>query len=220
MSKLEDVLGYEFQQPELLERALTHSSYANEHHYESYERLEFLGDSILGMVVAEYLYRQSPSLPEGQLTKNRAALVREENLVLVSKRFGLETEIKVGRGEIKEIKPSMLADVVEAVLAAVYLDGGIAPAKRIINDFILTQPLSQELVMSDYKTALQEFLQRNPTCEIKYELIRSEGPDHLKVFYMQVTNHGEVLGTGTGKNKKEAQQQAAKMAMDQLQGKS
>ena len=161
MNHLEETLGYRFQDISLLENALTHSSYANEHHgghLQSNERLEFLGDSILGMVVADYLYRNLPTLPEGDLTRIRASLVCENNLVIVARQWNLGAYLKLGKGEETgggRERPSIRADAVEAVLAAVYLDGGIAQARRIIQKFILDNMSEMSNAGRDFKTALQ-----------------------------------------------------------------
>lgn len=214
MTNPEENLGYTFQNKKLLETALQHSSYANEKSCESYERLEFLGDSILGMVVAEHLFHSDPQLPEGDLTRHRAAFVREENLVLVAHRLGLVEEIRLGRGEIKHgSQPSVQADVVEAVLAAMYLDGGLEPVRRVIEKHILSHSPTEDLSNMDYKSALQELLQKKLPCVIEYRKTGEEGPDHQKQFFMEILYNGTVYGSGTGKTKKESQQQAAKEAL-------
>ena len=164
MTTLEEKLGYTFQSPELLENALTHSSCANESRgkLQSNERLEFLGDSILGMVVADHLYRNHPDLPEGELTRTRSALVCEESLVEVAQALGLGEYLKLGKGEEAgggRHRPSIQADAVEAVLAAVYLDGGIGSARKIIQKFILSREVAGLTKPRDYKTALQELVQ-------------------------------------------------------------
>lgn len=219
MTRLEKALHYEFQDKKLLKIALQHSSYANERHCESYERLEFLGDSILGMVVSEYLFSKTPPLPEGELTRTRSALVREENLVLVAERMGFIPEISLGKGEQNKRQHSIYADVVEAILAALYLDGGIEPVRAVIMEYILQHMEEGGLPSIDYKTALQELLQRKSPCVITYEQTGEEGPDHEKYFHMQVCLNGKPLGKGSGKTKKESQQQAAKMALESLKGK-
>lgn len=222
MHPLEEKLDYRFQDPELLERALTHSSYANERlggALESNERLEFLGDSILGQVTADHLYRAHPDLPEGDLTRMRAALVCETSLAQVAAGWGLGEYLRLGKGE--ELnggrhRPSIQADAVEAILAALYLDGGIAQARRTIRSFILCKEETGE--GQDYKTALQEFVQRTPGHTLRYQLLEETGPDHLKEFHMEVTLDGKQAGTGKGHSKKEAEQQAARVALESLQG--
>ena len=186
MTTLEEKLGYTFQSPELLENALTHSSCANESRgkLQSNERLEFLGDSILGMVVADHLYRNHPDLPEGELTRTR----------------------------------SIQADAVEAVLAAVYLDGGIGSARKIIQKFILSREVAGLTKPRDYKTALQELVQRESGQVLAYQLVGEEGPDHDKRFFVEVDLNGTPVGSGQGRSKKEAEQMAAKAAIGKLGG--
>ena len=221
MTELERELGYEFQNPALLENALTHSSYANENRGRSLgsnERLEFLGDSVLGMVVADYLYRAHPDLPEGDLTRTRAALVCEGSLVEVARALGLGNYLKLGRGEDAgggRARPSIQADAVEAVLAAVYLDGGIGSARKIIRRFILDRE-QEKGASRDYKTALQELVQRESGQVLQYRLTGSSGPDHAKVFSVEVDLNGRSVGRGEGHSKKEAEQMAAKAAVAAL----
>ena len=221
MKTLEEKLGYVFQDSSLLEHALTHSSYANESRGRctSNERLEFLGDSVLGMVVADYLYRTYPDLPEGELTRTRAALVCEESLVEVAKELDLGRCLRLGKGEEHgggRERPSIQADAVEAVLAAVYLDGGIGSARKIVQRYILSR--SQQVnAPRDYKTALQELVQRQPGSEISYELVSESGPDHCRVFVMEVSVNGQVAGRGEGRSKKAAEQMAAKTAIEQME---
>ena len=225
MKTLEEKLGYTFRDPSLLENALTHSSCANESRgkLHSNERLEFLGDSILGMVVAEHLYRNHPDLPEGELTRTRAALVCEESLVEVAKELGLGDYLKLGKGEEAgggRNRPSIRADAVEAVLAAVYLDGGIGSARKIIQKYILTREVSSLSGIRDYKTALQELVQRESGQVLKYRLTGESGPDHDKRFYVEVDLNGAPVGNGEGHSKKEAEQMAAKAAIQKLQKRS
>ena len=219
MKTLETKLGYQFQNPKLLDHALTHSSYANEHHLgsiSSNERLEFLGDSVLGMIVADHLYRTFPDLPEGDLTRIRANLVCEGSLVLVAKEWDLGRYLKLGKGENAcggRSRPSILADAVEAVLAAVFLDGGLAHDRDIIQRFLLDR---MEQVN---KTYLQELVQRKSGQVLSYELTGETGPDHNKTFQMQVLLNGQPIGQGTGHSKKEAEQAAANAAIERLEGK-
>ncbi len=224
MQALEEKLGYTFRDPALLDNALTHSSYANENRAagaQSNERLEFLGDSILGMVTADYLYRTHPDLPEGDLTRTLAALVCEESLVEVAQAWGLGQFLKLGRGENAgggRTRPSIQADAVEAVLAAVFLDGGIAPARQIIQTYILDAEAERGR-NRDYKTALQELVQRESGQVLRYCLVGSSGPDHAKVFAVEVELNGNTVGRGQGHSKKEAEQNAARAAIAALEGK-
>ena len=224
MQALEEKLGYTFRDPALLENALTHSSYANENRAagaQSNERLEFLGDSVLGMVTADYLYRTHPDLPEGDLTRTRAALVCEESLVEVAQAWGLGQYLKLGRGENAgggRTRPSIQADAVEAVLAAVFLDGGIAPARKIIQTYILDAE-AERARNRDYKTALQELVQRESGQVLRYCLVDSSGPDHAKIFTVEVELNGAPVGRGQGHSKKEAEQNAARAAIDGLERK-
>ncbi len=223
MNTLEETLGYRFQNPALLENALTHSSYANEHHAghaQCNERLEFLGDSVLGMVVADYLFRSFDKMPEGDLTRIRASLVCEDNLVLVARAWKLGDYLKLGKGEAMcggRERPSIQADAVEAVLAAVYLDGGIAQARKIIHHFILSDLSHLDQVGRDFKTSLQELIQRKSGQVLTYHLVGQSGPDHAKVFQMEVHLNGTCIGQGEGRSKKDAEQAAAKAALSKLQ---
>ena len=223
MKKLEERIGYSFQDPSLLENALTHSSYANENKAKgetSNERLEFLGDSVLGMVVADYLFRTHPDMPEGELTRTRAALVCEDSLVEVARKLELGQYLKLGRGEDAgggRQRPSIQADAVEAVIAAVYLDGGIGSARKLITKFILTDnEREQEGGSRDYKTALQELVQRESGQVLTYRLLGESGPDHAKVFVVEVDLNGAPVGSGQGRSKNEAEQNAAKAAIERL----
>ena len=224
MKTLEEKLGYTFRDPALLENALTHSSCANESRgkLQSNERLEFLGDSILGMVVAEHLFRNHPELPEGDLTRTRAALVCEDSLVEVAEALGLGDYLKLGKGEEAgggRNRPSIRADAVEAVLAAVYLDGGIGSARKIIQKYILSKEISGRKTVRDYKTALQELVQRESGQVLKYCLTGEDGPDHNKRFFVDVQLNGNAVGSGEGRSKKEAEQMAAKAAFEALEKK-
>lgn len=225
MNTLETKLGYQFQNPKLLDHALTHSSYANEHHLgsiSSNERLEFLGDSVLGMIVADHLYRTFPDLPEGDLTRIRANLVCEGSLVLVAKEWDLGRYLKLGKGENAcggRSRPSILADAVEAVLAAVFLDGGLEHDRDIIQRFLLDRMEQVNRASRDHKTYLQELVQRKSGQVLSYELIGESGPDHNKTFQMQVLLNGQPIGQGTGHSKKEAEQAAANAAIERLEGK-
>ncbi len=223
MKTLEEKIGYAFRDRTLLENALTHSSYANEHRDKgmpSNERLEFLGDSILGLVVADHLYRQRPDLPEGDLTRIRAALVCEGSLVEVANALDLGSYLKLGRGEESgggRKRPSIQADAVEAMLAAVYLDGGIGQARKLIHALILNQEREKIANGRDFKTALQELVQRESGQVLSYRLAGESGPDHAKCFCMEVLLNGKPIGAGEGRSKKEAEQAAAKAAVNKLE---
>ena len=223
MHALETKLGYAFRSPALLENALYHSSYANEHRgagISSNERLEFLGDAVLGFVTAEYLYAKHPDLPEGDLTRIRAALVCEESLHEVAQSLRLGDFLLLGKGEESgggRRRPSILADAVEAVLAAVYLDGGIDKVRSLIHRILLEKEQEQvvENRRRDCKTELQELVQRKPNQVLHYEPVSESGPDHAKVFAVAVTLNGQVIGLGSGHSKKEAEQSAARAALEQ-----
>lgn len=221
MRELEEKLGYRFRNIGLLKHAMTHSSYANEHRSEglsSNERLEFLGDSVLGMVVAEYLYAKHPDMPEGELTRTRAALVCEGSLYEVACALELGRYLRLGKGEDAgggRQRPSILADATEATLAAVYLDGGIESVIPIIRTYILDKEL-EKAVDRDYKTALQEMVQRHPGQTVSYRLVEEIGPDHARVFVTEVSVGGTPVGIGRGRSKKEAEQMSAKAALEKL----
>ena len=220
MQELEEKLGYAFKDPSLLSGALNHSSYANEHRAQkegSNERLEFLGDSVLGFVTAEFLFSLYKDLPEGDLTRLRAALVCEQSLHEVAKLLDLGKYLKLGRGEEAgggRHRASILADAVEAVFAAVYLDGGIEAAAALIHRVLLDKEgeHARELVQ-DHKTALQELVQRKSGQVLAYRMIGESGPDHNKTFTAEVLLNGESIGTGKGHSKKEAEQAAARAAI-------
>jgi len=220
MDKLEEKIGYHFHDRELLTTALTHSSYANEKHGEaqSYERLEFLGDSILGLVTAEFLYTHEPCLPEGRMTRLRAELVCEVSLHKTALELGLGRYMRLGRGEEHtggRERPSILADMVEAIIAAMYLDSGMDQAKSFILERILHDvEFGDSHRSADYKTQLQELVQRRSNQVITYRLKGESGPDHDKTFLFEVLINGETCGEGSGKTKKEAEQMAARKALE------
>ena len=222
MVTLEQKIGYTFRDRTLLDNALTHSSYANEHREQgalSNERLEFLGDSILGLVVADHLYRTRPDLPEGDLTRIRAALVCENSLVDVAKELDLGSYLKLGKGEESgggRHRPSIQADAVEAMLAAVYLDGGIGQVRKLVHSLVLDREREKTAAGRDYKTALQELVQRESGQVLTYHLTGESGPDHAKIFAMEVLLNGQAIGAGTGHSKKEAEQAAAKAAVEKM----
>ena len=219
---LENAIGYRFQNITLLQNALTHSSYANERWHNSLksnERLEFLGDSILGMVVAEYLYRTFPDRPEGELTRMRADMVCEKSLAQVAARIGLGAHLMLGNGEEQgggRSRESILADAVESVIAASFLDGGMLAARKFIEQFILVEVPVKKLHNADYKTALQEMVQQKKHQVLTYRLTGESGPDHDKHFDVEVSLNGTVVGTGSGSSKKKAEQMAARSALEQL----
>ena len=224
MQALEKALQYQFKDTALLREALRHSSYANEHRGDesvSNERLEFLGDSVLGFVTAEFLFRKHPGAPEGELTRIRARLVCEESLYEVAQRLELGKYLCLGHGEEAgggRTRPSILADATEAVIAAIYLDGGIEPAAALIHRMLLDGAAEERFVEQrrDYKTALQELVQRTPNHALRYCLVGESGPDHAKIFTVDVLLGAEVVGTGSGRSKKEAEQNAACAALKQL----
>ena len=220
MDKLEEKIGYHFHDRDLLTTALTHSSYANEKHGEaqSYERLEFLGDSILGLVTAEFLYTHKPCLPEGRMTRLRAELVCEVSLHKTALELGLGRYMRLGRGEEHtggRERPSILADMVEAIIAAMYLDSGMDQARSFILSRILHDvEFGDSHRGGDYKTRLQEAVQRKSNQVIAYRQVGESGPDHDKTFTFEVLINGVVSGQGSGKTKKEAEQMAACKALE------
>ena len=224
MQELEKKMGYTFRNPALLGEALSHSSYANEHRnarLNSNERLEFLGDSVLGFVTAEYLFAGHPDLPEGDLTRIRAALVCEQSLYEVARKLDLGRYLKLGRGEEAgggRERTSILADATEAVFAAVYLDGGIQAASALIHRVLLNaeRESAVEERRRDYKTALQELVQRQADQVLSYRMVGEHGPDHAKVFSAEVLLNGKSIGSGSGHSKKEAEQSAARSALAYL----
>lgn len=219
---LEAAIGYKFRNITLLQNALTHSSYANERWHDSLmsnERLEFLGDSVLGMVVANYLFRNFPDRPEGELTRMRADMVCEKTLANVANQIGLGSHLLLGHGEERfggRSRASILADAVESVIAASYLDGGLEAAKGIIDRFILCDVPVQKLHNADYKTTFQELVQQKKNQVISYALVGESGPDHDKQFLVEVSLNGRVVGKGSGSSKKRAEQDAARAAMEEL----
>ena len=227
MLELEKKLNYTFRDRGLLSEALSHSSYANEHRsagLKSNERLEFLGDSVLGFVTAEFLFAQHPDLPEGDLIRIRAALVCEQSLFEVAQKLDLGRYLKLGRGEEAgggRKRISILADATEAVFAAVYLDGGIGAASQLIHRVLLDAEREEavEERRRDYKTALQELVQRTPGRAITYQLVEETGPDHCRVFVMEVSVDGQAAGRGEGRSKKEAEQAAARAALEAMEKK-
>lgn len=217
--EFEEIIGYTFKNKELIEQALSHSSYANEKKRPggSNERLEFLGDSVLSIVVSDYLYKNL-NVAEGDLTKLRASLVCEKSLFVFAQEIHLGEFILLGKGEENtggRERPSILADAFEAVIAAIYLDGGMEAAARHILRFMPEDiKRTKKPVLSDFKTLLQEVVQKNPEEKVEYVLIGEEGPDHNKRFVVEVCLNSQVIGKGKGKSKKEAEQLAAKEALE------
>ncbi len=222
IKQLQEAIGYSFDNVTLLQNALTHSSYANERWHDglrSNERLEFLGDSILGMVVADHLYRTFPDRPEGELTRMRADMVCETSLAAIAQQLQLGKHLLMGHGEQQNNgrkRASILADAVESIIAAMYLDGGMQAAEPFIRRFVLCNVPVRKLHNADYKTALQELVQRKKDQVISYTLIGESGPDHDKQFTVQVALNGTAVGTGSGTSKKRAEQDAAHAAIEKL----
>lgn len=221
MTDLQNKIGYQFKNPALLNEALTHSSYANEHksqHIKYNERLEFLGDSVLSIVVSDYIYKNCPELPEGELTKLRASLVCEKSLYEFAKKIDLGKYLVLSKGERNNggaDRPSILSDAFEALIAAIYIDGGIAPASKHILSFVIPAiKNSKKKKINDYKTTLQEIIQKNPGEKLEYVLVKESGPDHNKHFVVEVHLNSNVIGKGGGRSKKEAEQQAAREALE------
>ena len=219
---LETAIGYRFHNISLLQNALTHSSYANERWHNSLlsnERLEFLGDSVLGMLVADYLYRTFPNRPEGELTRMRADMVCEQTLAAAANRIGLGTHLLLGHGEEQgggRSRNSILADAMESVIAACFLDGGMEAALKVVQQFILVEVPVTKLHNADYKTKLQELVQQKKNQVLSYRLAGQSGPDHDKKFDVEVSLNGNVIGTGSGSSKKRAEQMAARCAIETL----
>ncbi len=217
LKSFQKIIDYKFKNKALLERALSHSSFVNERQNggESNERLEFLGDSVLGFIAAEHYFLHYTGMPEGELTKLRAATVCEASLCCFAKELDLGVYLFLGRGELVTggmERPSILADAFEAVLAAIYLDGGIDEARRFVLRFIKDAAKKSDS-FKDYKTILQEVIQKNPEESVEYVLTAESGPDHNKSFLVEVHLNSNIIGKGTGKSKKIAEQEAAKEAL-------
>lgn len=216
-------IHYKFKNPQLLIKALTHSSYINEHNLnreDCNERIEFLGDAVLELVSSEFLYNAYPDMPEGSLTKLRAALVCEPTLAIDAKDIDLSTYILLGKGEDKNqgrFRDSIVSDALESVIGAIYLDGGLKSAKQFILTFIMND-IEDKQIYHDAKTALQEFAQERFENTPEYVITGSSGPDHAKTFYADVIINGEVKGKGIGCTKKNAEQSAALAALKELKG--
>ena len=215
---IEHIIGYCFKDKEVLREALTHKSYAGEHRSVKHnERLEFLGDSILGAIVADYIYNQCPHVEEGVLSKIKANLVSRHNLYLWGKQMDLGRYIALGHGELAtggRTRDSIISNAVEAVIGAVYIDGGYTAAEQMVLPWVKTQQLTQD--RGDYKSVLQEFLQKRSKQTPEYEVIQTVGPEHDKVFTVRVSAEGRQLGIGKGHNKKQAEQNAAENALSSL----
>jgi len=218
---VEKSIGYIFKNKELLENALRHTSYAYENNVSSNEKLEFLGDSILEFISSKYIYRKYPKLREGEMTKVRATVVCEASLYKVAKLHNFSDFLYLGKSEIKtggNKRPAILADSVEAVIAAIYLDGGLKEAEKFIIENLKDEIeiATKHVGDKDYKTVLQEKLQVHGDVKIEYEITKESGPDHDKTFEAQVKCNGKVLASGEGKSKKEAHMKAAKKALENL----
>ena len=218
LEELENKLGYHFHDRRLLEHALCHSSYANERHWDrlqNNERLEFLGDAVLELATSEFLYQNYPTMPEGEATRTRASIVCEQTLALCARDLGLGEWLRLGKGE--ELtggrdRDSITSDAMEALLGAIYLDGGFANAKEFVHHFILND-IEHKKLFYDSKTILQEQIQSETEEPIHYELVKEEGPDHNKRFTVNVVLGEKVLGSGSGRTKKAAEQEAAYRAL-------
>lgn len=217
MTQIEKKIGYEFKDKKLLDRALTHSSYANENGIGlDNERLEFLGDSVLGFITAEFLFEHYKDEQEGDLTKKRAYAVCEKTLFSYAKEIDLGNALKLSRGEERQggrKRASIVSDAFEALIAAIYLDGGIGNAKRFVLPFI-EKASENAPAFRDYKSMLQEILQQNQSEQYEYVLVDEKGPDHAKEFVVEIHMNSNVIGRGVGSSKKRAEQEAAKSALE------
>jgi len=217
-------IQYQFREPNRLKEALTHSSYANEHREKGLvcnERLEFLGDSVLSIVISDYIYRRFLDLDEGDLTKIRASIVCEDSLAIAAKRIDLGSVLYLGKGEERtggRKRKSILADAFEAVIGAIYLDGGIEEARKFIRETLasIIEDGIQGRLNRDYKTEFQEYAQRNGEVSIRYEIVDQTGPDHCKEFEAAVFVDNNLCGQGVGSSKKEAEQEAAQDALEKV----
>ncbi|MDO5363235.1 MAG: ribonuclease III [Eubacteriales bacterium] len=221
LRELEEIIGYKFKNRHYLEQAMTHSSYANEKKLGKLgcnERLEFLGDAVLELISSDFLYGEFPKVPEGELTKKRASLVCEPSLAYCAREFGLPQFLMLGKGEDMtggRNRDSIVSDATEALLGAIYLDGGFANAKEFVLRFILND-IEHKQLFYDSKTILQEIVQEDGSGAVEYPLIREEGPDHNKSFTVKAVVNGTVCGQGTGHTKKAAEQAAAYEALRRL----
>lgn len=223
LHELQGKIGYQFQDETLLKQALTHSSFANEqkiNKLNNYERLEFLGDAVLELVSSEFLYNENEDMPEGQLTRLRASMVSEPALAYCARDIQLNTYILLGKGEEStggRKRDSITSDVMEAVIGAIFIDGGIENAKKFIYRFVLSD-LEDKILFMDSKTLLQEEIQKKNTSQLRYELVGEEGPDHDKQFSVEAYLDERLIGSGVGRTKKAAEQQAAYEALKKLKG--
>lgn len=221
LKKLEKKIGYEFKDFSLLKHALMHSSYTNEKHLPKHhcnERLEFLGDAVLELISSEFLFVENPEVPEGKLTKTRASMVCEPSLAFCARDIDLGSYLLLGKGEEAtggRMRESVTSDAMEALIGAIYLDGGFASAKEFVHKFILSD-LENKKLFFDSKTILQEIVQAKMNTPISYQLLKEEGPDHNKAFYVEVYLGETNYGTGKGRTKKAAEQQAAYHAILKL----
>ncbi|MEY8415719.1 RNAse III [Tissierella praeacuta DSM 18095] len=222
LEPLEENLNYKFKDIKLLKTALTHSSYANENKMkitDNNERLEFLGDTILSLIVSQYLYKKYPYYPEGELTKIRAKVVCESSLAFAARKINLGDYLLLGKGEEAtggRDRDSILADAIEALVGALYMDSDFQVVNKLLLENFeadIVYAVAKGALFIDYKTELQESLQKITRAKIEYRVIKEEGPDHNKIFYMDVMIDDKIVGTGTGRNKKEAEQMAAKEAL-------
>ena len=224
LEKKKKNIDYQFKNIELLKNALTHTSYAYEHNTKSNEKLEFLGDSILEFISSDYIYKNYPKLKEGEMTKVRATVVCESSLYKIAKKHNFGDFLYTGKSEKVSKgnqKPAILADSVEAIIAGIYLDGGLESAKKFIIENLKDEIeiATKHVGIKDYKTVLQEKLQENGNIKIEYKIIKETGPDHDKTFEAEVLVEGKKIATGIGKNKKHAEMEAARKALKQIQSK-
>lgn len=214
IEKLEEKIGYTYQNKELLLQALTHSSFSNEQKInksKDYERLEFLGDAVLELVSSDFLFHNNPDMPEGKLTRMRASMVCEPALAFCARDLQLHEYIRLGKGEEMtggRHRDSIISDVMEAVIGSLYLDGGFQVAHDFIHRFILSD-LEDNILFYDAKTVLQEMIQEDPQGTLQYRLVKEEGPDHDKSFMVEACINGKPVSQGVGRTKKAAEQQAA-----------
>ena len=223
LQDLQEKIGYQFQEEALLKQALTHSSFANEqkiNKLKNYERLEFLGDAVLELISSEFLYNENVDMPEGQLTRMRASMVCEPALAYCARDISLNSYILLGKGEEAtggRTRDSIISDVMEAVIGAIFLDGGIENAKKFIYRFVLSD-LENKILFLDSKTLLQEEIQKKNTAQLRYELVGETGPDHDKQFHVEAYLNNQLIGCGVGRTKKSAEQQAAYEALLKMKG--
>ena len=221
IEKLEESIVYTFKNKLLLKNALTHTSYANENNVKSNEKLEFLGDSILEFISSKYIYEKFPNLKEGEMTKVRADVVCEKSLYKIAMKHNFSDFLYLGKSQIinhGNKRPSILADSIEALIAAIYFDSGLEEAEKFIVENLkeYVEIASKNVGMKDYKTVLQERLQIHGDVKIKYNIIKECGPDHDKLFTAQVSCDNKILAIGEGKTKKEAEMQASKKALEDM----